>query len=119
MSTSNYPEYHRHLQSLVGDMAKAIPGAMGGFSQLHNQALKEGALSTKVKELMSLAISICVRCDGCIAYHVYDALKAGATREEIEETVGVAVMMSGGPGTVYGAQALEALAQYEAEVQPA
>jgi AhpD family alkylhydroperoxidase len=57
--------------------------------------------------------SIAARCDGCIAYHVHDALKAGATRKEIVETIGVAVLMGGGPATVYGAEAFEALNQFE------
>jgi AhpD family alkylhydroperoxidase len=74
----------------------------------------EGALSTKVKELIALAIAITVRCDGCIAYHVHDARKAGATRQELVETIGVAVMMGGGPSVMYGAEALEALNQFEA-----
>jgi AhpD family alkylhydroperoxidase len=62
-----------------------------------------------VKELMALAIAICVHCQGCIAYHIHDALDAGATRAQVLETIGVAVMMGGGPALVYGAEALDAL----------
>ena len=61
-----------------------------------------------------MAIGISVHCDGCIAYHVHDALNAGATREEVVETIGVALMMGGGPSVVYGCEALEALEQFEA-----
>jgi alkylhydroperoxidase/carboxymuconolactone decarboxylase family protein YurZ len=53
-------------------------------------------------------------CDGCIAYHVHDALKAGASRKELLETIGVAIMMGGGPALMYGCAALEALDQFEA-----
>ena len=63
---------------------------------------------------MALAIAIAIRCEGCIAYHVHDAIAAGATREEIAETIGVAVMMGGGPAAVYGAEALEAAGQFGA-----
>jgi len=63
----------------------------------------------------ALGIGIAARCDGCIAYHVHDALRAGATRKEIVETIGVAIMMGGGPATMYGAQAFEALEQFETQ----
>ncbi|MBX7144223.1 MAG: carboxymuconolactone decarboxylase family protein [Oligoflexia bacterium] len=84
---------------------------MGAFVQLHHAAMAKGALDTKFKELIALGISICARCDGCIARHVSDALRAGATREEIVETIGVAVSMGGGPATVYGCEAFQALEQ--------
>ncbi len=110
-----YPEYLDHIKDLMGSLTKTIPGPMSGFGQLHKEALKEGALSAKVKELIALAIGITVRCDGCISFHVHDALKAGATREEIAETIGVAILMGGGPSMVYGSEALEALDQFEAK----
>ena len=110
----DYPEYHRHLGGLIKDLREGIPATVGGFSEMHRGALADGALSTRTKELMALAISIAVRCDGCIAYHVHDALKAGATGEEITETIGVAILMGGGPALMYGAEALEALQQFQA-----
>lgn len=85
---------------------------MAGFATLHRESVRDGVLGGKTKELIALAISIAVRCEGCIAYHVHDALKAGATDEEVCETIGVAVMMGGGPAVVYGAEALEALGQF-------
>ncbi len=66
-----------------------------------------------------MAIGISVRCDGCIASHVRAALGAGATREEILDTIGVAVFMGGGPATVYGAEALQAVEEFEQLVTPA
>ena len=63
---------------------------------------------------MALAIGIAVHCEGCVTYHVHDAVKAGATAQEVAETIGVAVMMGGGPAVVYGTEALEALAQFQA-----
>ena len=110
-----YPEHYEHIQSLMGKLGHEIPGPMGGFSRLHKAAVADGVLSTKVKELIALGITITVRCDGCIAFHVHDSLKAGATREEILETIGVAVLMGGGPSLMYGCEAFEALEQFEAE----
>ena len=109
-----YPAYYDQLNKLMKTLGKEIPGTMTGFSQLHKQSMSEGALSAKTKELIALAIAITVRCDGCIAYHVHDAILAGATRAEIVEAIGVAILMGGGPSTIYGSEALEALEQFEA-----
>ena len=110
----DYPEIYEHLRKLMGRLGMAAPDVMRGFSTLHTASTAPGALPTKTKELIALAIGISVHCDGCIAYHVHDALHAGATREDIIETIGVAVMMGGGPSVVYGCEAIEALEQFAA-----
>jgi AhpD family alkylhydroperoxidase len=115
MSNESYPEKYHRLQLLAGKLSAEIPGSMKGFSELHQQSLQDGALPKKIKELIALSISITTPCEGCIAYHVHDALKAGASRSEILETIAVAVMMAGGPGLIYGCEALEALKQFEAQ----
>jgi len=110
----NYPQRRQELQGLFGKLGKELPGPLSDFSRLHKDALAQGALSAKVKEMMALAIAIATHCDDCIAYHVHDALRAGATRQEILETIGVAVLMGGGPASMYGCSAYEALGQFEA-----
>lgn len=109
-----YPEYYERLQKLSGKLAKELRSPVSAFAQLNGAATAEGALSTKIKQLMALAIGVTVRCDGCIAYHVHDAIRAGATRQEIMETIGVAILMGGGPARVYACEVLEALDQFEA-----
>jgi AhpD family alkylhydroperoxidase len=110
-----YPDRNESLRKMMMRLGREVPSTMGAFSELHRAAAGEGALSPKIKELIALAIGITVRCDGCIAYHVHDALAAGATRQEILETVGVTILMGGGPSVVYGTEALEALNQFTAE----
>lgn len=110
---NKYPEHYRHLQGLMIKLGNELPGPLSGFGQLHRHAVADGALSTKVKELIALGIGIAARCDGCITYHVHDALRAGATRKEILETIGVAILMGGGPAAMYGVEAFEALEQFE------
>ena len=109
---TDYISYRQHLETRLGQFGRELPGPMGGFARLHRKALDDGALPGKVKELMALAISIVVHCDGCIAYHTHDAVKAGATRAELLETVGVAVLMAGGPGSIYAVHALDAIEQF-------
>jgi AhpD family alkylhydroperoxidase len=79
---------------------------MQAFRGLVQAAGQDGALSHKAKELIALAIGIAVRCEGCIVFHTRTCLKAGVTREELVEMIGVAVEMGGGPSSVYGAEAL-------------
>lgn len=118
MSQTNYPEHYNRLRGLLRTLRKDVPGPMGGFAQLHSQAMADGALSKKMKELIALGIGIAARCDSCIAYHVHDALQAGATRDEITETIGVAILMGGGPAVMYGTEALQALEQFETASKP-
>ena len=111
----DFPGHYKELANWMGKLGQEIPETMKGFSDLHEKSLKDGALNSKTKELIALGIAITVRCDGCIAFHVHDALSGGATPEEIAETVGVAVMMGGGPSVVYGIEAMQAVQQFEAQ----
>jgi AhpD family alkylhydroperoxidase len=108
-----YPQGHAELQLLRGKLGKELPGPISGFARLHRDAVALGALPSKTKELMALAIAIAIRCEDCIARHVHDALHAGATHQEVIETHGVAVMLGGGPASMYACRAYEALAQFE------
>lgn len=111
---TNYPQLHERLQELAGTPGHDIPDTMGSFAGLRENAVADGVLSNKTKELVALGIAIAVRCDGSIAYDVHDALEADAARNEITEIIGVAVLMGGGPAPMYGAEAYEALDQFEA-----
>jgi AhpD family alkylhydroperoxidase len=112
--SKRYTEIYDHLRKLMSDLGAEAPAVMGGFGDLHAASTGDGALTARTKELIALAIGIAVHCDGCIAYHVHDAIEAGATREELVETIGVAIMMGGGPSVVYGCEALEAIEQFSA-----
>ncbi|BDZ67632.1 carboxymuconolactone decarboxylase family protein [Methanobacterium ferruginis] len=65
------------------------------FLELEKKAFNEGSLSRKNKELMALAISIVTKCEPCIEWHVQQADIAGASDEEIYETIDVAIEMGG------------------------
>ena len=99
-SSVDYPAMRKALQQQIPKLAAGQSEVMKGFSGLHRAAVADGALSTKTKELIALAIAVSARCDGCIAFHTHDALKAGATREEVMDALGVAILMGGGPSMV-------------------
>jgi len=108
----DHSKHYNDLTQLIKELGASIPDTIAGFNSLHKASTAEGVLSTKTKELIALGIAITVRCDGCIAFHVHDAIESGASSEEIIETIGVAVMMGGGPALMYGCEALEALNQF-------
>ena len=90
----------------------AVPG---GWPRLRQAALGDGALSTKAKELIAFGIAVSKQCDGCIASHARGAARAGATLEEAAEAIGVAILMNGGPATVYGPRAYAAFSEFHAQ----
>lgn len=96
---------HRALRQLIPDVYRA-------FNDMSGAAMGAGALEPKVKELMAVVVGIVNGCDGCIASHARGAARAGATKEEAAEAIGVAIMMHGGPATVYGARAFEAFTEF-------
>ncbi|WP_178861576.1 carboxymuconolactone decarboxylase family protein [Thiomicrorhabdus cannonii] len=109
----DFPAHYQELNTWMEKLGAAIPGAMQGFGALHQASTQSGALDAKTKELIALGIAITVRCDGCISFHVHDAIKAGASEQEIAETISVAILMGGGPSVVYGIEALQAFKQYQ------
>ncbi len=111
----DFPAHYKELNTWMEKLGAAAPEVMQGFGALHEASLTPGALDRKTKELIALGIGITVRCDGCISFHVHDALQAGASKEEVLETVSVAIMMGGGPSVVYGIEAMQAVEQYQTQ----
>jgi len=107
----NWKDALAHTVSLLKPLRAEQAGVAKGFHALHKAALAEGALSTKHKELIALALGIIQQCDDCIGFHVQAAIRAGATRDEVAEVVNVCVLMGGGPAYMYVAKAMEAYDQ--------
>lgn len=107
----DHSKYYHDLTNLKKKLQEKIPKTITGLNTLHKASMADGTLSSKNKELIALGIAIAVRCDCGIAFHVHNALVAGASEEEIIETIGVAIHMGGNPAVVYGCEAFEALDQ--------
>ncbi|HZT96571.1 MAG TPA: carboxymuconolactone decarboxylase family protein [Chloroflexota bacterium] len=100
------------LKPLHTALRRQVPEVYGGFRELYRAAFADGALDVKIKELMALAISVVAACDGCIASHAQSAARAGATKQEAAEAIGVAFLMNGGPATIYGPRAYAAFCEF-------
>ncbi|OBH10771.1 MULTISPECIES: carboxymuconolactone decarboxylase family protein [unclassified Mycobacterium] len=110
---------HNHYQQVLDDLnpqhralRKMIPDVYRGFAEMSNGALTSGALDKKFKELIAMAIGVVAGCDGCIASHAQGAARAGASKEEAAEAIGVSILMHGGPATIYGARAYSAFCEF-------
>jgi len=114
METTNWPEWTRSLSAELRNLRGGAPEVMKAFSSMAQSALAQGALDPKTKELIALGIGVAVRCDDCIAFHVKAAVDHGATREEILETLGMAIYMGAGPSAMYASHALGAYTQFAA-----
>jgi AhpD family alkylhydroperoxidase len=91
---------------------RGLREVMKKFGAFDAAVMEEGALSFKHKELIAVAVGVALRCDDCIGFHVEQAVKAGASEAEIMEALGVAILLSGGPGVMYATHAAAAMKEY-------
>lgn len=108
MSNQSYPDLIDGLNAAIAKLRAGAPEPMRAFSGLAREALKPDALDVKIKELIAMGIAVAVRCDGCIGFHAKSAIQAGASREEVLETLSMAIYMGAGPSMIYAAEALRA-----------
>jgi AhpD family alkylhydroperoxidase len=114
MSNTQFQDTFRKTMGRMQDLGSAIPGVMQGFQALHEAATADGALTSKTKKLIALALAVAARCEGCVAVHARELVKLGATRAEVAETLGVAIQMGGGPSTMWATEALAAFDEFSA-----
>jgi len=106
-------DYTPKLMAAIGELGQAAPKLLPGFHALDGAAAKDGVLDAKTRELISLAVAVTTRCDGCIAVHSAAAQKAGASRAEVAAALSVAIALNAGAALVYSARALDAFGQQE------
>ena len=117
VAMGEYTDIIDGLRPSTRELRNAIPETWGGFGKLHANAVAEGALPARVKELMALVVAVVKQCDGCIAYHALAAARRGATPEEVAEALGVALLMDGGTASVYGPRAWDAYQEFAPPAQ--
>ncbi|MGF6770717.1 AhpD family alkylhydroperoxidase [Paraburkholderia sp. GAS199] len=108
----NWIDYRKELYGRIGEIAKLSPDTVKAYQAMSGAGQKADLLGAKTRELISLAVAVALRCDGCITVHTAEALKHGATREEIAEALGVAIAMNAGAAMVYSARTMDAVAAY-------
>jgi AhpD family alkylhydroperoxidase len=107
------------ISSRVKEMSRLAPNAVAGFLALESGANNTKHLDAKTRELIALAVAVTTRCDGCIGVHTGRAIRAGATRDEIAEALGVAVALNAGAALAYSARVLDAFAAVDGAARSA
>jgi AhpD family alkylhydroperoxidase len=114
MGKTDWPETAKELSLELRNLRAGASDVMKAFSAIAQAALAPKALDAKTKELIALAIGVTSHCDDCIAFHTKAAVEHGATRDEVLETLGMAIYMGAGPAAMYASHALGAFTQFEA-----
>jgi len=102
-------EINEERLKLLEKFNQELPDLMVPESAKWEVVYKNGALSCKVKRLMALGIALRARCVNCIISQTMRALEAGATKDEILETISVNVSMSGTTGIAESLRVLKLL----------
>ncbi|MDX1838591.1 carboxymuconolactone decarboxylase family protein [Legionella taurinensis] len=110
--TQKFGDITKGISTQLAKLRKEMPDVMAGFSALSQAATKDGSLNKKTKELIAMALAVANHCPGCIGFHSQALVKLGTSREELIETLGMAVYMGGGPSLMYAAEALEAFEEF-------
>lgn len=110
--TKEYKEIIGDIGAYSKELHKLIPETMAGFSTMAKAATTTKTLDEKTKEMIALALGVAAHCDGCLGYHAKALVRLGASREEVAETLGMAIYMGGGPSLMYAADALRAFDQF-------
>jgi AhpD family alkylhydroperoxidase len=110
----DWPELMKTLTADVRQLRAGAPDVMKAFGAMAMAAGAAKSLDAKTKELIALAIGVSTCCDDCIAFHAKAAVDHGATRDEVMETLGMAIYMGAGPSAMYASHALAAFDQFSA-----
>jgi AhpD family alkylhydroperoxidase len=113
-NSNDYGELTTAISKQLSTLRNDIPDVMKGFGELAKAASRDGALSRKTKELIALTLGVAAHCDACIGFHVQALVRLGTTKAELEEALGMAIYMGGGPSAMYSANALAAFEEFSA-----
>lgn len=103
-----YPEGSKEISQERRELAPGIYAAFRTFSQ---RVFADGALPSKTKELIAVAVAHVTQCPYCIRGHTELALQKGATEQEIMEAIWVAAEMRAGGAFAHAAVAIDAMHQ--------
>lgn len=99
--------YSKDNLSKLSKMAEFSPKTMAAFRAWDKVALEEGAISKKHKELIAIGVALTTQCPYCIEVHRQEALKAGASEQELTEVIHVAAALRAGGAITHGTHLLE------------
>jgi len=109
MSTDMYPQSTKEIAERRRALA---PHSLNAFHEFSLQVFAEGTLSTKVKQLIAVAVAHTTKCPYCIRGHATAALEVGASCEEVMEAIWVAAEMRAGAAYAHSTVAVDAMQEF-------
>lgn len=108
MHMKDWTNYRAQIAVSVGHFGRLSPDTVKGYGALSAAGSKTNHLDARTRELISLAVAVSLRCDGCIATHTEAARRLGISKEEMAEALSVAVAMNAGATIIYSVRTLDA-----------
>jgi AhpD family alkylhydroperoxidase len=112
VAPDTYRDLTQSVSTGLSSLRTSTPEVMKSFSELGRAATADGVLDARTKELIALALSVAARCDPCIGFHAKALVKLGATRQQVDEMLGITTYMGGGPSLMYAASAIAAFDEF-------
>ena len=97
-----------HVKKSFGELGKKHPKMLQAYAALGAAAAEGNVLDVKTRELIALAVAVTTRCESCIGVHAAEAVKAGATEEEVAAALAMSIALNAGAAYTYSLRALEA-----------
>ena len=96
-----------HVKKSFGALGKKYPKMLQAYGALGAAAAEGNVLDAKTRELIALAVAVTTRCESCIGVHADEAVKAGATEEEVAAALAMSIALNAGAAYTYSLRALE------------
>jgi AhpD family alkylhydroperoxidase len=113
MAFMNWPDLLGTIKRSYNRLGDTNPKMLEAYRSVAAAQGSNGALDSKTRELISMAVAVTTRCDGCISSHAAAAAKAGATEAEMSDALGVAIALNAGAAYVYSLRAMEAFSEFK------
>ena len=113
----DWKAYKAQISNALREMSASNPDIVRAYSAFHHASAQSKHLDAKTRELIALAVAVTLRCDGCVNAHSEAAVKVGASKDEIVDALGVAVMVNAGATMVYSAHTIDAFDTYKPTVE--
>lgn len=110
-------DIRKRRQHAHGRLLELKSKVYGAFLKMEQATYADGALPRKAKELIAVGISVVSNCESCMEWHITQAVRCGATQQEVREAVEVGIEMAGGPATVSARFALEVMEEVFSSVK--
>ena len=110
------PLFPRQTRELAEERRRLAPGPAAAFRAFSQSVFADGALSAKTKQLIAVAAAHVTQCPYCIRAHTREAMRSGASGEEIMEAIWVAAEMRAGAAYAHSLLALDTIAHHQPPV---